>query len=169
MVRRGKTVLTSGVFDILHPGHLFLLRYASRLKGKGGRLVVVIARDETVRRRKGRPPVFPERYRLEVVRSLRYVDEAVLGYRPFSFRRIMDQFKPDTVVFGYDQDRLRREFEEMAEAEGWRVRIVKAPKMPRSRLNSTSEVVEKILRLFSRRVSRLKAPRSSGLRRSSQS
>jgi FAD synthetase len=169
MVRRRKTVLTSGVFDILHPGHLYLLRYASKLKGREGRLVVVIARDETVKKRKGRQPVFPERHRLELVRSLRYVDEAVLGYQPFSFKRIMDRFRPDVIVFGYDQDGLRREFERQAREEGWRVSIVKAPKMPRSKLNSTSEVLGKILRIFSNRSDGLGGVRASALRRSSRS
>ncbi len=168
-MRRRKTVLTSGVFDILHPGHLYLLRYASKLKGRRGRLVVVIARDETVKRRKRRPPIFPARHRLELVRSLRYVDEAVLGYQPFSFKRVMDRFRPDVIVFGYDQDRLRREFEEQALEEGWRVRIVNAPKMPRSKINSTSEVLGKILRIFSNRTEGRGSVRASALRRSSRS
>jgi len=152
LVRRGKTVLTTGVFDILHPGHIHLLRYASRLKGRGGRLVVVVARDETVKKRKGRQPVFGERERLLLVRSLRFVDEAYLGYMPFSFKRVMERFHPDVVVFGYDQDVIQAEFREAMAREGWRVRIVRAPKMSSTQLNSSTSVLAKISRLIERGI-----------------
>jgi FAD synthetase len=155
-VRKVKTVLTTGVFDILHPGHIYLLRYASRLKGKNGRLVVIIARDETVRRRKKRPPIFSEKERLILVRSLKFVDEAHLGYRPFSFRKVIERFHPDIVVFGYDQDKIRNEFIGEAEREGWRVRVVKAPKMSSAKLNSSTKVLARIARLVSSR--KLKPP-----------
>ncbi len=148
MVKKARTILTSGVFDIIHPGHIYLLRYASRLKGRRGRLVVIIARDETVRRRK-RPPIFSEYERLMIVRSLKFVDEAYLGYRPFSFKKVIERFNPDIVVFGYDQDKIRREFLKEVEREGWRVKVVKAPKMSSARLNSSSKVLERIARLLS--------------------
>lgn len=152
-MRKSRTILTTGVFDILHPGHIYLLQYASRLKGKNGRLVVIIARDETVRRRKKRPPIFSAKERLTLVRSLKFVDEAHLGYKPFSFRKVIERFRPDVVVFGYDQDKIRREFMKEVEREGWRVRVVKAPKMSSARLNSSSKVLARIARLlFSRKL-----------------
>ncbi|GBC71286.1 D-beta-D-heptose 1-phosphate adenylyltransferase [Candidatus Calditenuaceae archaeon HR02] len=149
MVRRSRIILTTGVFDILHPGHIYLLRYAGRLKGKNGRLIVIIARDETVKRRKKRPPIFSEKERLILVRSLKFVDEAHLGYKPFSFRRVIKRFRPDAVVFGYDQDKIRSEFMEEAKREGWQVRVVKAPKMSSAKLNSSSKVLARIARLLS--------------------
>ncbi|MEM1922366.1 MAG: adenylyltransferase/cytidyltransferase family protein [Nitrososphaerota archaeon] len=150
MVNKTRTILTTGVFDILHPGHLFLLKYANRLKGRNGRLVVIIARDETVLKRKRRRPIFSERERLELVKGLKNVDEAHLGYRPFSFKRVIRKFQPDVVVFGYDQDKIRREFLEAVKREKWRIKVVKAPKMSSIRLNSSSKVLAKIAKLYSR-------------------
>jgi len=49
----GKVVLTTGAFDMLHPGHVKLLEEAKKLAGSDGKLVVLIARDETVRRNGG--------------------------------------------------------------------------------------------------------------------
>lgn len=103
----GRTVLASGVFDILHPGHVKYLNSAKRLAGKDGRLVVVIARDDTVIRTKGKFPVFNERERAFIVSSLKPVDEVVLGHvRPDigeAFIRTISKVKPDIVALGYDQ------------------------------------------------------------------
>ncbi|RLF13769.1 MAG: DUF357 domain-containing protein, partial [Thermoprotei archaeon] len=61
-----RKVLVAGVFDLIHPGHLFFLQCAKEL----GEVYVVVARDSTVERIKGRRPVVPEDQRLEVVRQL---------------------------------------------------------------------------------------------------
>ena len=52
-----KTVLTSGAFDLIHYGHIRLLEEAKRLGGPDAKLVVIVARDETIRRLKGQSPV----------------------------------------------------------------------------------------------------------------
>jgi FAD synthetase len=57
MVRQ-KVVLTTGAFDILHLGHMLMLRDAKRLGGPRSKLVVVVASDKTVRRNKGRQVIF---------------------------------------------------------------------------------------------------------------
>ncbi|MBS3101431.1 adenylyltransferase/cytidyltransferase family protein, partial [Candidatus Woesearchaeota archaeon] len=71
-----KKVMCAGTFDIIHPGHLF---YLSEAKKYGDKLVVVVARDNTSEKFKGRKPAHNERERLEAVRTLEIVDEAVLG------------------------------------------------------------------------------------------
>jgi len=68
-------VMASGVFDILHTGHV---HYLSEAKSLGDELIVVVATDNTVRRRKHQP-ITPEKMRLELVNSLKPVDQAVLG------------------------------------------------------------------------------------------
>lgn len=143
MVRKGRTVLTSGAFDILHPGHLLVLRHARKIAGPKGRVIVVIARDETIRRRKKRVPILDEKARREVVASIRYVDEAVLGYRPFSFKKIMRRFRPEVVLFGYDQTLVKRSFVEEARREGWRVEVATAPRLSRSRPLSTFSLIRR--------------------------
>lgn len=63
-----------GGFDMLHIGHLNILRAAARCCD---RLVVGVATDESLLRMKGRLPVVPFEERLELVRALRCVDDAV--------------------------------------------------------------------------------------------
>jgi glycerol-3-phosphate cytidylyltransferase len=63
-----------GVFDLFHVGHLNILRHAATLCD---RLVVGVVSDEMAVRAKGIAPVIPLAERLEIIRSLRMVDEAV--------------------------------------------------------------------------------------------
>ena len=63
-----------GVYDLFHIGHLTLLSRASALCD---RLVVGVVSDEMAARAKGRAPVIPLEERLEIVRHIRCVDEAV--------------------------------------------------------------------------------------------
>jgi FAD synthetase len=98
-----KTALAFGSFDILHPGHLHYLKAASRY----GRLIVIVARDSSIRKLKGRSPVMDENSRLELVGSLKFVDKAVLGGRIRRWNdayNILLEYKPDFLVFGYDQN-----------------------------------------------------------------
>lgn len=98
--RRGiRVVLTGGVFDILHPGHLSILTESKR---HGDVLVAVLARDSTVRRRKGRSPVMNEDDRLSMVSSIKPVDVAVLGSER-SFAETLERVGPDLVFLGPDQ------------------------------------------------------------------
>ena len=147
--RRGRIVLTTGVFDIIHPGHVRMLQEAKKLAGRGGKLVVVVARNETVVKNKGREPVFDEKIRRFLVESLKPVDEAILGYRPFSFEKILRRVKPDVVVFGYDQAGIRSRFEEFCRARGIKVRVVTLRRYSLGKINSSSDVfkrVEEVLR-----------------------
>ncbi len=91
-------VLTGGVFDILHIGHVLTLEKA---KGHGDLLVVVVSTNERVEKVKGRKPVHDAEYRRAMVSALKWVDLAIAGVS-----NIMETFarvKPDAVVFGYDQ------------------------------------------------------------------
>ncbi|MEM2685914.1 MAG: adenylyltransferase/cytidyltransferase family protein, partial [Candidatus Bathyarchaeia archaeon] len=107
----GKTVLVGGVFDVIHPGHIELLKRAKSLAGEGGRLVVLVARDSTVEESRGRPPIIPEEARRFIVENLKPVDEAILGFQPPSIEGVLATVKPDIVVLGYDQDYLRETLE----------------------------------------------------------
>ena len=144
----GKIVLTTGAFDMLHPGHVKLLEEAKKLAGSNGKLVVLIARDETVRRNKGRDPIFDEESRRYMVSMLKPVDEVILGYTPPSFEKVIERVKPDIVVFGYDQEKCRKEFERFCKERGIDVDIVVARKYSLGRLNSSTEIIERILKLY---------------------
>ena len=72
-----------------------------------------MARDATILKRKGRPPVMNEEHRRELVEALKPVDRAILGGVDFDTKAILDSLMPDIVALGYDQedlaDALRRE------------------------------------------------------------
>ena len=108
-----KRVMATGTFDIIHSGHGFYLEEAKKLGGKDVKLIVVVARDETVKAKK-RVPVVCEEQRLEVVKMLKPVDEAYLGYTNDMFK-IVNEIKPDIIAIGPDQnfnlDELRKELE----------------------------------------------------------
>jgi FAD synthetase len=102
----GKKVLAAGCFDLLHYGHLKYLEEAKKLGGKSAKLIVVVARDTTVIKRKGHPPVMDEEHRRALVEALKPVDRAILGGTEMDTAKVIRQVKPDIVVLGYDQDDL---------------------------------------------------------------
>ena len=103
-----KLVMCAGTFDIVHPGHLYFFSEAKKL---GDKLIVVVARDETSERMKGKKPVHNEKERLEAVRSLEIVNQAVLG-RSGSIFDIVEEIKPDVICLGYDQKVLKQDLED---------------------------------------------------------
>ncbi len=143
--RRSRVVLTTGAFEVIHPGHIYLLRQARRLAGKKGKVIVVLATDETIRQRKGREPVMGERERLQVVSSIRYVDKVVIGYRPLSFERVLKRFRPDVVLFGYDQTEVEKAFREFVASRGIKVRIVRAKALPGTEKMSTTAILNRAI------------------------
>ncbi len=147
MVKK-KVVLTSGAFDIIHPGHIKMLWEAKNIGGRNSKLVVVLARDTTIRKRKNREPLFDEKSRLFIVSNLKPVDEALLGYRKFSFEKIIKKVKPDIVVFGYDQIGLMREFMKFVKEKNLNIRVYKAKRYRFGRVNSTTEVIEKLKKML---------------------
>lgn len=94
-----KRVMVFGTFDVVHHGHRSLFRQA---KACGEELVVVVARDETVKAVKGRAPHFDEETRLAAVEKEKLVDRAVLG-DPEDRYAVIAELKPDIICLGYDQ------------------------------------------------------------------
>lgn len=73
-----KTVLTVGVFDLLHYGHFELFRRAKELAGKGGKLTVAVQKDEYVTKYKPQATLFYDwNTRTNMISALRYVDKVV--------------------------------------------------------------------------------------------
>lgn len=142
----GKKVLVAGTFDILHPGHARMLQYAKKLAGNGGELVVVVARDENVKKFKGREPILPEEERAFLVSCLKPVDRAVLG-DPRDPLVIIEREKPDIVALGYDQWPDEEWLKSELERRGVRARIVRLPKFG-SPHDSSSEIVKQIVKIF---------------------
>jgi FAD synthetase len=142
VAERRKRVMVAGVFDIIHPGHIFLISKAAEL----GDVIVVVARDSTVQRLKGRRPVVPEGQRLEVVKSIKGVKEAVLGNEGEDMLKIVEELRPDVIMLGpnqnFDEERLRRELEE----RGLKVEVVRLKELYEAhKLCSTTKIIKEIL------------------------
>lgn len=134
--------MATGTFDLIHPGHGYYLEESKKLGGDDSCLVVVVARESTVRARK-RVPIVPEKQRLEVVRMLKVVDEAVLGSETDMFSTVQ-KIKPDIITIGPDQnfdlDWLREELKKRdLEAE-----VVKINDYHESSLDSSCKIIKKI-------------------------
>ena len=116
-----KTVMCAGTFDTIHPGHLY---YLSEAKKYGDKLIVVVARDETSQSFKGKKPVHSERERLEAVRMLNIVDEAMLG-RQGNIFDIVEEIKPDVICLGYDQNVQKQELEDELRKRGIKADVIR--------------------------------------------
>ncbi len=103
------TVLAAGTFDVLHKGHEYFLKEA---KNHGSVLVVVVARDLSVERFKGKKPLYNEDARADAVRRMGIADEVRLGHKGDIFE-IIEEIKPEVICLGYDQqvseEKLERE------------------------------------------------------------
>jgi FAD synthetase len=138
-----KTVLTSGAFDLIHYGHIRLLEEAKRLGGPDAKLVVIVARDETIRRLKGHPPVIPEDQRRAVVEALKVVDKVLLGFRELDMAAVIDRVKPDVIAVGYDQDGIEAMAREAIEKRGLKVEVKRISRFARDDLDSSSKIKRK--------------------------
>lgn len=142
-------VMATGVFDLLHPGHLFFLEEARKL---GDELVVVVARDQTARRLK-HEPYLPEQLRREMVAALKPVDRAILGSATDIYSTVIE-VRPDLIALGFDQVFDEREVERECARRGVPVRLVRIAQRRHDEL-ATRRIVERILE-------RARAPTAEG-------
>ncbi len=136
--------MVAGTFDIIHVGHIRFLEAAKKL-AKDSELIVVVARNSTVRAIKGREPIFDEKERLEIVRALKPVDIALLGNEGKHIFEIIKEIRPDIVALGYDQNVSEDELLSWAHRNGLDLQVVRLPKFS-SRIDSSSKVREYVKR-----------------------
>ena len=139
------TVLAAGVFDLLHYGHIRYLEEAKKTGGPDSRLVVIVARDETVRRQKGSDPIIPEDQRRAVIEALKVVDEALLGFEDLDLDRVLQQVKPDIVVVGHDQEAIKNQVEKINTAREMKIKIAQIAQFGLDDLNSSSKIKSRIV------------------------
>jgi D-beta-D-heptose 7-phosphate kinase / D-beta-D-heptose 1-phosphate adenosyltransferase len=131
-----RVVFTNGCFDLLHAGHLALLRQAAAL---GDVLVVAINSDASVRRLKGSArPLVPEAERAAVLAALTHVD-AVTIFEDDTPLKTLQQLRPQVLVKGEDYQLDEIVGRELVESTGGRV--VRVPLVPQ---RSTTSLVERI-------------------------
>lgn len=93
-----RIVYTAGTFDLLHIGHVRIIRAA---QGFGDRLIVGVSTDELVQSYKGKTPVVPFDERMEMVRALRDVDAVVAQHDQDKFAA-WERMRFDVWVVGDD-------------------------------------------------------------------
>lgn len=130
--------MASGVFDILHTGHISYLEQARTM---GDELYVVVACDETVKKRK-HDPVTPENMRLKIVSSLKPVDHAIIGNN-CNFYDVLNEIKPDIIVLGFDQTFDEKNLQKDLKEKGYNISVKRASKSADD-LEATRLIIRKI-------------------------
>jgi len=148
--RKKKVVLASGTFDLLHFGHVKYLEEAKKAGGKNAELIVIVARDNTVEKRKGKKPVMPEDQRRSLVESLKVVDEAILGFEDFSIDNVVEKIRPDVIAVGHDQDGIEREVRKAIAEKKFNIEVVRIGRFGKKELDSSSKIMRKIIESFKR-------------------
>jgi FAD synthetase len=148
--QKRRIVLASGVFDLLHLGHVRFLEEAKRAGGRNAELVVIIARDSIAGKRKREKPIMPENQRCALVASLRVVDCAILGFQKFNIGRVIDKIKPDVIAVGYDQEGVERAVRKYVEEKKLNVEIKRIGKFGEDELNSSSKIKQRIIEDYKR-------------------
>jgi len=136
-----KVVFTNGVFDLLHPGHVQLLQFAS---SQGDLLIVGINDDDSVRRLKGeKRPIFPLAERMEVLAAFACVDYVIPFSEDTPLQLIRTLKKIDVLVKGGDYAPAQVVGRSEVEANGGRLCLFKL-----AGAYSSSALIEKIVGNF---------------------
>ena len=124
--RAGERItLANGCFDLLHVGHV---RYLQAAKELGGKLVVAVNSDSSVRTLKGESrPIMPEHERAEILAALASVDAVVIFSEP-DVRALIREIQPDIQAKGTDYTAESVPERDAVTSYGGRVAIVGDPK-----------------------------------------
>jgi choline-phosphate cytidylyltransferase len=129
---QGRVVLTFGTFDLFHIGHLRILERASKF---GEKLIVGVSSDSLNHSKKGIYPTYNENDRIEIVRSIRCVDNVFLEESLEKKREYLIRYGGDVLVMGDD---WKGRFDEFSD-------IVEVVYLPRTALISTTAAKNKII------------------------
>jgi glycerol-3-phosphate cytidylyltransferase len=129
-----RTVITFGTFDVLHVGHIRVLKRAAEY---GDRLVVGISSDELNLAKKGRAPVFDQDERLEIVSSLKMVDEVFVEESLEKKRDYIVEHSAQVLVMGDD----------WAGKFDWVSDVCEVVYLPRTPSVSTTGLIEHIAKI----------------------
>jgi len=133
-----RVALATGCFDLLHPGHLHLFHYASRL---ADRLVVGLNSDASIQRLKGPTrPIMCQEARVAMVSAIRWVDQVIV-FDEDDVVRLLGELRPAVWVkgAGWTLDNMHQGERRMAESIGCHLQF--CPLVPGI---STTDIVESI-------------------------
>ena len=126
-----QNVITFGTFDVFHLGHLRILQRAKKI---GSHLIVGISTDELNFSKKGKYPVYSEEERMEIIKSIRYVDEVFYEESLERKGEYLKKYKADILVMGDDWKGKFDVYSSLCQ-------IIYLPRTPSI---STTQIIEKI-------------------------
>ena len=135
-------ILATGVFNILHPGHLMFLNEAKKL---GDELDVIVSSDEIAGSLK-KQPLLPEEQRAEMVGALKPVDKAFVGDKKDTLA-LLPVIKPDIIALGHDQKVDENDLQSAVSAKGLNAQVVRIKR----NLNEDYTASSKIAKFFCRK------------------
>jgi len=131
-----KVVFTNGCFDLLHRGHVHILRQA---KAAGDLLIVALNSDRSVTMIKGaRRPVMPETDRVELIAAMEMVDYVVVFDEADPYK-LIDAIRPNVLAKGGDWKLEEVVGADIVERDGGQIAVI-----PYLKGFSTSEIIERI-------------------------
>jgi len=134
-----KIVFTNGCFDILHTGHIKLLKKA---KGLGDILIVGINKDSSIKKLKGKGrPIMDEKQRIEIISAIEFVDY-VVPFGQTTPENLIRIIKPDIIVKGGDYKKDEVIGKDIVEKYGGKVYI-----FPLLKNISTTKIINKIKKM----------------------
>jgi len=130
-----KTVLANGCFDVLHYGHILLLKGAAEF----GDLTVLLNSDVSIKKLKGSDrPIHPQDQRKAVLEAIRYVYDVIIFDTEKDLDQLIRIFKPDVLAKGPDWKGEKLTGQDTIESYGGRVEII-----PIS-ITSSTAIIERI-------------------------
>ena len=120
-INKEKIVFTNGCFDILHPGHIYILDQA---KSYGDTLIVGLNSDESIKKLKGpKRPKVSQKDRLRILSSIKFVDYAIL-FEEDTPLKLIKKIKPNILVKGGDYNSDDIVGSEFVKSNGGEIKIV---------------------------------------------
>jgi len=125
-------IITFGTFDLIHIGHINILKKAKYYNNKNNKLIVGISSDEFSFQKKNKYPIYNQNQRKEILESLRFVDQVFFEESFDKKREYIINNNANILIMGNDWEGKFDEFND----------ICKVIYLPRTPSISTTEIIE---------------------------
>jgi FAD synthetase len=135
-------VLATGVFNILHPGHLLYLKEAKKL---GDELDVIVSSDKIAKKLK-KGMLLPQEQRMAMVEALKPVDKAFVGDEEDPMK-LLPVIRPDIIALGHDQDIDESWLKDQLAVMGMDTKVIRIKKQLEGDFKSSTEILRGLNKL----------------------
>ena len=120
-VKNSRKIMIFGTFDLLHLGHISLIKQARKY---GDNLILVLARDETVKKLKGFYPTQNIDQRAQKIADIKLVNKIVKG-KLRNYYQVINNYQPDVICLGYDQTYLTDQLKDKIQQFNLKTKVVR--------------------------------------------